>query len=177
MPARGASRKRLDGGAGTRPPSHSVSPSTTSAASTPRWGPTPAVAADIAERPWTIAELTEAALAEVPVEAPVPVPLTMATERAGHAIAARPLPNGGWLRLVGAAAPPAKGAPLVTPPPVGPTTPPAIALVPVGASTDGTGQLDLLAWRPRPVAPVEAPKPRPMGQLNLFGLDLEPEPK
>ena len=52
---------------------------------------------------------------------------------------------------------------------------PAIALVPIKASA--TGQLHMLAWRPSPVAPVTPSKPLPRGQLNLFGVDLEPEPK
>jgi hypothetical protein len=44
-------------------------------------------------------------------------------------------------------------------------------------------QLDLLAWRPRPdappapIAPAAPSKRLPLGQLGLFGLDFEPEPK
>ena len=101
--------------------------------------------------------------------------------------APRELPNGrGFLRVVGGAAPAVKGAP-AAPPPAGPVpspSAPAVALVAVEASADPSGQLDLLAWRPRPQAlPAPPPPPRelskrlPPGQLGLFGIDLEPETK
>ena len=153
---------------------------------------TPAMAAGLTDHPWTIAELVEAALAEEPSEKPEPAPLVMPAERAGQPVgAARPLPNGGWLRVVGGAAPAVKGAPVVPPPPAGPApvpAAPAVAIVPATAEprADPSGQLDLLSWRPRPapeapspppVAPVPATsKHLPPGQLGLFGLDLDPGP-
>ncbi len=72
---------------------------------------TPAMAAGLTDHPWTIAELVEAALAEPAGEKPVAVPLAMPAERAGRVLgAARELPNGrGFLRVVGGAAPPARG--------------------------------------------------------------------
>lgn len=65
-------------------------------------GTTPAVAAGIASRPWTVAELTAAAMAERQGEKPVAVPLKMPAERDGVEVgAARELPGGkGWLRAV-----------------------------------------------------------------------------
>lgn len=149
---------------------------------------TPAMAAGIADHQWSIAELVEAALAELPGEKPVAVPLAMPADRAGRVVgAARELPNGrGFLRVVGAAAPPARSAPPM-PPPAGPVDPPAapsVALVAVEATADPSGQRDLLAWRPLPQAPPAPPPPPrepskrlPPGQLGLFGIDLEPEPE
>jgi len=109
-------------------------------------GTTPAVAAGIATRPWTIGELVDAALAEEPSEAPVPVPLAMPSERAGKATgAARQLANGGWLRAVPSdgGAPPA--APRAPTPPAGSAPAPA----PDVAPPVDDRQLDLLTWRPR----------------------------
>jgi hypothetical protein len=108
-------------------------------------------------------------------------------ERAGKLLGvSRELPGGrGFLRSVTDAAPPAKGAPKPpAPSPETPPSPPALAVV--DPMVDTSGQLDLLMWRPRPAAPPPAPAPAPLpdpskrlppGQLGLFGLDLEPEPK
>jgi IS1 family transposase len=145
---------------------------------------TPAMAAGLTDHPWTIAEVVEAALAvdvEAPSGKPQAVPLAMPAARAGKPLGvSRPLPNGkGFLRAVGAPAPPAK-APAAPPPPPAPAPPPAIVAVPAGDAT--LGQLDLLAWKPRATpsptpAPRAAPSTRlPEAQLDLFGLELEPEP-
>jgi hypothetical protein len=53
--------------------------------------------------------------------------------------------------------------------------------VPAGDATPG--QFDLLSWKPKAPpsatsAPPAAPSNRlPEGQLDLFGLDFDPEPK
>ena len=122
-------------------------------------GMTPAMAAGIADHPWTMGELVTAALEAEPVAAPEPVKLALPP---GHVSAARELPNGrGFLRVVGASgggtAPQSPTTP-ATPPPVVPVEPRVHVTVPVASGP--AGQLDLLAWRP---------KARPKGQLNLFG--------
>lgn len=108
---------------------------------------TPAVAAGLVPRPWTVAELVEAALSEAESEAPIAVPLV---PRPG-ALAARQTSTGSVLRLVhggSAAAPAAPSAPL-TEAPIAPA---------------GPVQLGLFDWRP--------PRPwRPMEQLSLFPED------
>ena len=59
---------------------------------------TPAVAAKLAERPWTAAEMVEACLVEP--ETPKPVAAPLALPQGFHG-AARELPNGrGWLRVI-----------------------------------------------------------------------------
>lgn len=134
-------------------------------------GTTPAVAAGLAERPWTLAELVTAAVGEEEETLPpTPQPLKL-QPRPGEAPApARELPGDrGWLRLVsGGSAPMAPSAP--QPPPVAPA--PAIPQ-PEPAATgqvaaparlpapgrEPAGQLDLLSWRPKPRTPV---------QLSLF---------
>ena len=65
-------------------------------------GTAPAVVARLTDAPWTIAQLVEAALAEVETEAPRAKVLT---PRPGSA-PARQTKSGSWLRLVAAAAPP-----------------------------------------------------------------------
>jgi IS1 family transposase len=121
---------------------------------------TPAMQAGLTDRIWTLGEFMEAILTAAPVEPPAKVALTHRTPGAP----ARELPNGrGFLRLVSG------GAAWLAPP--APTPPPASVAAQAGASAhvapaapapapEPTGQLDLLAWRP---------KPRPMGQLGLFG--------
>jgi IS1 family transposase len=140
-------------------------------------GETPAMAAGLTDHPWTMAELVKKALAEVPVEKPSPVALALSSRTTS---AARELPNGrGFLRVVGS-----NGAPSE---PSGPAVPPDAPAVPVLAVAGSSGaadvdprQLDLLAWRPRPIVVAPTPPPTrrlPPGQLSLlFGIDLEPEP-
>ncbi|KYF51338.1 transposase [Sorangium cellulosum] len=114
-------------------------------------GTTPAVAAGLAERPWTLTELVTAALAEEETAPPVAQPLKL-EPRTGEAPApARELPGGrGWLRLVsGRSAPSASATP----------QPPPLAPVAVPASEP----------EPPPSEPPPAPKPRRMVQLSLFG--------
>ena len=116
-------------------------------------GTTPAVAAGLAERSWTLAELVTAALAEPEGEAPVAKPLAPA-----GAAPTRQTSTGRVLRLVGGRAAPA-------PAPVEPVTPKA---------TPQPVQLGL--FDPRPAGPVstrEPPKRRPMRQLGLFGDEPE----
>ncbi len=148
-------------------------------------GVTPAMAAGITDHPWTIAELVEkalAALAEEPGEKPQSVPLTMPAARAGQPVGtSRALPNGrGFLRAVTAPSPAAK-APAVPSPAPSPAPTPAPVLVVAPAGPAVPEQLDLLSWRPQsaPAAPDAAPATGhlPPGQLDLFGLDFEPEPE
>ncbi len=125
-------------------------------------GCTPAMAAGLADHPWTIGEMMEAALTAEPCEAPRPVALAL---RPGTA-AARELPNGrGFLRAIdGGKGAPFDPAPEVpTPAPVAPAAP-AIEVPAVASSTTGADprQLDLLAWRP---------KTMPMVQIDLLDID------
>lgn len=86
-------------------------------------GMTPAMSAGIVDRPWTVAELMDAALAEVPVDKPTPQPLALPPGRAAQA--ARALPNGrGWLRAVDGG----KGAPPAAPAPAAPAAPRGVQL-------------------------------------------------
>ena len=124
----------------------------------------PAVYAKVSDHVWTIGELLTAALDAAPVEDPEPVKLALPP---WHVSPVRELPNGrGFLRVVGGAtstaASTAPQSPAAPPPVVPSPVVPVAAPVSSVASADPTGQLDLLAWRP---------KPRPMGQLNLFGDD------
>jgi IS1 family transposase len=134
---------------------------------------TPAMAAGITDHPWDVAELCEALLSAVPCATPdrkpiaIPVPATTARE----------LPNGrGFLRVVaGSGGPSAPPGPAPVPP-VAPavTVASAASVEPAPAPPVEPGaQLDLLAWRPRPIAPSRL---LPPGQLSLFGIDFEPEP-
>ncbi len=130
---------------------------------------TPAMAAGLTDHPWTITELTAAALAaaEGPKEAkPRAVPLVMPSERAGRRVgASRPLPGGGFLRAVTGDGP----APRNPPPAPSPAAPPVAPVPPpVEPAADPTGQLDLFAWKP----PTAKPLPAPGTQLDLFGADL-----
>jgi IS1 family transposase len=129
---------------------------------------TPAVAAGLAEQPWTIAELVTAALAEEETAPPVAVPLMLAP-RPGEVLApARELPNGrGWLRVVeggkGTAAPSPwtpPAAPAIAPASGEASTEAPLVLVQAQAqAAEPTCQLDLLSWRPKPRGPA---------QLSLF---------
>jgi IS1 family transposase len=121
---------------------------------------TPAMAAGATDHAWELAELLDALLSTPDTAAPTAKPLAFQAPPG----TARALPNGrGFLRVVdGGGAPP--------PPPVAPPSPPASPVAAVGNSSapaiveeeklEPTGQLDLLAWRPRP---------KPVGQLSLFG--------
>ncbi|WP_231864558.1 hypothetical protein [Sorangium cellulosum] len=89
-------------------------------------GTTPAVAAGLTERPWTLAELVTAALAEEETAPPVAQPLKLQPRPGETPAPARELPGGrGWLRLVSggtapsmpAAAPPEPEPPPSEPPP------------------------------------------------------------
>ncbi|WP_437653084.1 IS1 family transposase [Sorangium sp. So ce1182] len=138
-------------------------------------GATPAVAAGLAERSWTLAELVTAALAEEETAPPVAQPLKMQPRPGEAPTPARERPAGrGWLRLVsGGSAPSAPAAPQppspvpsaaqVTPPPTpvraaAPATPATVE--PAAPAPELSHQLDLFAWRPKPRMPV---------QLSLFG--------
>ncbi|XXY51306.1 hypothetical protein WME91_09205 [Sorangium sp. So ce269] len=114
-------------------------------------GTTPAVAAGLAERPWTLAELVTAALAEEETAPPVPQPLKLEPRPGETPAAARELPGGrGWLRLVsGGSGPP------------GPVAPQPLPVAPTAAPSEP---------EPPPSEPPPAPGPRPgrMVQLNLF---------
>jgi IS1 family transposase len=122
-------------------------------------GMTPAMAVGLTDHPWTIGELLTAALEAEPVEDPEPVKLAFPP---GYVSPVRELPNGrGFLRVVGATDGPTAAQSPATPGQVVPSPVAFVeASVAVSASTDPSGQLDLLAWRP---------KARPKGQLNLFG--------
>ncbi|WP_437686427.1 IS1 family transposase [Sorangium sp. So ce176] len=113
-------------------------------------GTTPAVAAGLAERPWTLAELVIAALAEDDTAPPVPQPLKLEPRPGEEPTPARELPGGrGWLRLVsGGSGSSAPSAP----------QPPPVALVAAPPEPE-----------PPPSEPSPAPQPRGMVQLSLFG--------
>lgn len=122
---------------------------------------TPAMEAGITDHVWSTEELVERALAASaePVARPEKKPLRL-PEVAPEAPAApvRALPGGrGFLRLVTASAPAPK--PPAAPPPPAPT-PAALA---ARAPAEPSGQLDLLAWQPKPV------ERKPWEQLDLFG--------
>jgi IS1 family transposase len=134
-------------------------------------GQTPAMACGLADHPWTIGELMDAALSAEPCEMARPVRLELSPERAGRATgAARELPNGrGWLRVVDGNGAPMTTVEVPTPTPVAPAVPSVEAsAVASSVATVDDRQLDLLSWK-RP-----APKPLPPrgSQLSLFG---EPE--
>jgi hypothetical protein len=125
---------------------------------------TAAMAAKVVDRVWELAELMDAALAEPEGEKPVAKPLAPLSP----APYARVLPGDrGWLRLIGGTAIDGKNGK----PRPGPGKPPAAPLAAkptltlVEPAADPTGQLDLLAWKPK----VSPARPLPMGQLSLFG--------
>jgi hypothetical protein len=129
---------------------------------------TPAMAMGVTKHPWDLAEFLDALLSVG--ETPAPVVQALAPRR--PETTARELPEGrGFLRVVPGSDGPEESPPGQEPPPAAPQA--------VEPSADATGQLDLLAWRARPVpvapaAPEREPSKRlPMGQLDLFGLDLD----
>jgi hypothetical protein len=136
---------------------------------------TPAMAIGVTTHPWELDELLDALLSAAETLAPKAQPLAPRKPQT----TARELPEGrGFLRVVPKGSAPAAPSPGPATPPAGPAAPAA----PAEPSADPTGQLDLLAWRPRPQAPAlptvperEPSKRLPKGQLDLFGLDLEPE--
>ncbi|WP_437574631.1 IS1 family transposase [Sorangium sp. So ce887] len=117
---------------------------------------TPAMAAGVTDRAWTLEELMIAALDEPAGEKPEPQPLTIPKPEG----TARELPAGrGWLRVLPGG--PATSAPSTPqPPPVisAPDTPPA-AVASAAPPAELSRQLDLFSWRPKPMAPA---------QMNLF---------
>ncbi len=130
-------------------------------------GCTPAMAAGLADHPWTIGEMMEAALTAEPCEAPRPVALAL---RPGTA-AARELPNGrGFLRALpgGKGSAPSISPDAPTPAPVAPAV--EVAIASSGAPVDDR-QLSLLDWKPRDAKPV----PLHGTQLNLFGEPQAPQ--
>ena len=105
---------------------------------------TPAMLAGVTTKPWTLADLMEAALAEPDSEKPTPKPLIIPKPEGPT----RELPSGrGWLKVVQGGDAPAK-------PPPAPVAPATAA----SAAADDR-QLDLLSWRAPPRDPV---------QLTLF---------
>ncbi len=128
---------------------------------------TPAMAAGVTDHVWELPEFMEAVLTAEPCEAPEKKPLAYRKPEG----TARELPNGrGFLRVVQG------GGQGPTPSPVTPPPAPVVAMgsaeptpAPPAPAEPSTGQLDLLAWRPRV---RELP---PVGsQLSLFGDGLEP---
>lgn len=117
-------------------------------------GTTPAVIAGLASRPWTVGDLTAAALEEPETVAPRAVALA---PRPG-AGPARQTGTGRVLRLVHGGT-----ARQADPVPAAPTS--ATAAAPEGVASTGPVQLDLWSWRPKPAPP------RPKGQLSLFSDD------
>lgn len=110
----------------------------------------------------------DAVLADVPGEKPVPQPL--APRMLPPTV--RELPGGrGWLRLVDGG----KGGPAPTRPGAGPAPAAPRVHVTVPISSGPMGQMDLMAWKRPPVEPSPAVKPRPAVQLDLFGIEIDPE--
>jgi IS1 family transposase len=140
---------------------------------------TPAMQAGVTDHVWSLEEFMDAVLAEPAGEKPTKRPLT---HRAPE-VPARELPHGrGWLRVItggkGAAAAP---KPPDGPSPLQPITSHNVTTLP-SSSSEGTRQLDLLTWRPSPptsqapAVPTREPSERPpLGQLDLFRLEPEPE--
>jgi hypothetical protein len=124
---------------------------------------TPARAAGATGHAWELAELLDALLSTPDTAAPDAKPLSFPPPQG----TAQALPNErGFLRVVdGGGAPP---SPHVAPPspaasPVAAVGNPSAPSPPAEERLEPTGQLDLFTWRP---------KPRPMGQLSLFGQEL-----
>jgi IS1 family transposase len=122
---------------------------------------TPAMAIGVTQHPWELEEFLDAILSAVETPALKAQPLAPRKPET----TARELPEGrGFLRMV----PGGSGLAAPSPSPETPPAAPAPAVVSVEPSADATGQLNLLTWKPRRL---------PAGQLSLFGLDFEPEPK
>ncbi len=114
---------------------------------------------------WELDEFLDGLLSAKPCGTPEKQPLAPRSPTT----TARALPNGqGFLRVV----PGAPGAPSLTPGPTPPASP--ATAVPVAAPAGDPRQLDLLSWKPRP---TPAPRHLPPGQLSLFGIDIEPDPR
>jgi hypothetical protein len=131
---------------------------------------TPAMAIGAVDHVYDLAEFMDAVLSAKPCECPAVQPLAPRVPET----TARALPEGrGFLRVV-----PGSGAPAAPAPGQGEPPPAAPAAAPVESVADPTGQLDLLSWRPRPVPPPppEPAKRLPMTQLDLFGIEFDPEP-
>lgn len=114
----------------------------------------PALAAGVTDHIWDIQEFLAAIDDAEPCERPEKQPLKARTPEGPS----RPLPEGrGFLRLVpGGAANTPPPTPVEPPPPTAPTAAPVVA---TAATAEPSGQLDLLAWKP---------KPRQPQQLNLW---------
>jgi len=136
---------------------------------------TPAMAIGTTTHPWDLPELLDALLSVPETAAPTAQPLASRKPET----TSRALPNGrGFLRVVGSSGPVAPSPPPVMPPPApAPPVTPAPPVAPAQPSPEPSPQLDLLSWRPKPVAPVTPSKRLPPGQLSLFGIDLKPDPK
>ncbi len=132
---------------------------------------TPAMAMGVTDHVWELPEFMDAVLSAKPCDAPARQPLALRAPQGP----ARALPGGrGFLRLVPGSSAPAAPSPGQGEPPPAPVAPVA-PVAHIEPSADATGQMDLLSWRPRPVAPAEPTRRLPMGQLSLFGIDIEPE--
>jgi hypothetical protein len=122
---------------------------------------TPAMALGVTDHVFDLPEMMDALLSAKPCAPPerkpiaIPVPATTARELPG---------DRGFLRIVPSTGGPKPSPPGQEPPPAAP----AAASAPVEPSADPTGQLNLLAWRPRRL---------PAGQLSLFGLDFDGGPE
>ncbi|MEZ4294219.1 MAG: transposase [Polyangiaceae bacterium] len=113
----------------------------------------PAMAAGVTDRLWTLAELLAAVLAEKEGDKPAAQPLTIPKPEG----AARELPGGrGWLRVL----PGGPGGPAPSP---APATPPAAPAASSGLTFDADGQADLFSWTPK-----ARPLPPRGTQLDLF---------
>ena len=127
---------------------------------------TAAMAIGVTSHVWELDEFLDALLSAKPCEPPVKQPLAPRVPSTTH----RPLPGGqGFLRLV----PGAPGAPSPTPGPAPPASP--APAVPVAAPAGDPRQLDLFAWKPPTPAPARLLPPKG-GQLDLFGIDFDPDP-
>lgn len=135
-------------------------------------GCSPAMKAGLTDHLWPMEELVMAALEEEPGR--LPVAQRLKPREGGGVGATRELATGrGFLRAIRGGDEPAPGGPETSPglasmPPArdaAPGSSSAVALAPAGAVESAPappahgGQLDLFAWRPRPM---------PKGQLSLF---------
>jgi IS1 family transposase len=122
---------------------------------------TPALAEGVLGHVLSIEEFHDIISEEGPCEKPQPQPLAHRRPETTH----RALPGGGFLRVVRDRV----GAPVAPTPPA-----PAVPAAEPEAA-DASGQLDLLAWRPKP-GPALHVVPRSWEQLDLFGPN-ENQPK
>lgn len=130
---------------------------------------TPAMAIGLTDHIWELQEFMDAVLAAAPCEMPERKPLAHRVPEG----TARELLNGrGFLRVVQGGAAPTAPKPPESPGPVPMVGAPHVASVPT-PSNEGTGQIDLFSWKPRPAPPPPTKRLDP-GQLSLFGVDLDP---